>query len=172
MPTTTPSRAAARRATRSVVTVAFVAAVGGSGAASAYWSAPGGAGAGHSGTGVTTAVTLTPGAVRASLHPGGTGDVSTEARNPDAATVVLTTLQLDTTQGSDGLAVDAEHPACPATAFSFTAPDDGGTGWTVPGRVGNGDGILAITLPHALRLAADAPNGCQGATVTVFLRSA
>ena len=166
-----PSRAAARRATRSVVAVAIVAA-GGAGAASAYWSAPGGAGTGLSGTGVTTAVTLAPAAVTASLHPGGTGDVVTEARNPDAAEVVLPSLELDTTQGSGGLAVDAEHPGCPAAAFTFTASDDGGARWHVPGKVGNEDGTLEITIANALRLAADAPNGCQGATVTVYLRAA
>ena len=119
-----------------------------------------------------TTVVLAPGAVTASLYPGAAGDVPAEARNPGTAAVVVPALELDTTQGVSGLAVDAGHPGCPTTAFSFTGAGNAGGGWTVPGRSGGQDGTLVITLPGAVRLAADAPNGCQGATVTVFLRAA
>ncbi|HET6562527.1 MAG TPA: hypothetical protein VFG72_11685 [Marmoricola sp.] len=172
MSATMPRHTGARRAsTRSVVAAALVAvAIGGGGAASAYWAGLG-TGTASGATATTTAVTLTPGTATASLHPGGTGDVSAEARNPGSAEVVVPSLELDTTQGSLGLAVDADHPDCPTTAFTFATQDNGGAGWTVPGRSGGQDGELVLTLPHALRLAADAPNGCQGATVTVYLRS-
>jgi hypothetical protein len=172
MPAPSPRTArAARPTTRAVAAVALVlVAVGGGSTASAYWSEPGG-GTGAAATGTTTAVTLMPGVVTGSLHPGGTGDVSAVASNPDTGATVVEALELDPTQGEQGLAVDTDHPGCPTTAFTF-AVAAGSAGWTVPGRSGAEDGRLAITLPHALQLAADAPNGCQGATVTVFLRSA
>jgi hypothetical protein len=172
MPETRPSHPAARRAaTRSVVAVAFVVAVGGTGAASAYWSETGG-GTGSGATGASTALVLTPGTVAASLHPGGRGDVVAEARNPGAAEVVLGALELDTSQGSQGVAVDPGHPGCPATAFTVATRDDDGASWAVPGRSGGVDGSRRLMLPGAVRLATDAPNDCQGATVTVFLRVA
>ena len=172
MTETRPSHAPARRAaTRSVVAAAFVVvAVGGTGVASAYWSSPGG-GTGTGGTAASTAVTLEPGTVAASLHPGGRGDVAAEARNPGSAAVVLGALELDTSQAGQGVAVDPGHPGCPATAFTVVAQDNDGAGWVVPGRSGGVDGTLRLVLPGAVQLAADAPNECQGATVTVFLRA-
>jgi hypothetical protein len=172
MPETTPSHPAARRAaTRSVVAGAFVVAVGGAGAASAYWSGTG-VGAGSGGTDASTAVVLTPGTVAASLHPGGRGDIAAEVRNPGAAEVLLGALELDTSQGSQGVLVDPGHPGCPTTAFSVVAQDNDGAGWVVPGRSPGVDGTLRMVLRDAVQLAADAPNACQGATVTVFLRAA
>jgi hypothetical protein len=143
----------------------------GIGSASAHWSGPGG-GDGTAGSGTSAAVTLTPGVVTASLHPGSAGDVSTEARNPGSAEAVVPALELDPTQGDQGLAVDSRHPSCPASAFTFATQNGGGAGWTVPARDGAGDGELTVTLEDSLHLAMDAPNGCQGATVTVFLRAA
>ncbi len=173
--TTRPGTGRARRtllraAVPVVVPVAALAAVLGGGGASAYWTEAGG-GTGSSGTAVATTVTLTPGVVTASLHPGSAGTVAVEASNPGTAEVVVTALGLDTAQGSLGIAVDADHPACPATAFTFATQDNAGSGWTVPGASGATAGRLAITLPQSLTLATDAPDGCQGAVVTVFLRS-
>lgn len=172
MPATSPSHAAARRATsRSVVAAAFVVAVSGAGVASAYWSQPGTG----TGTGATAAsaavVTLSPGTPTGSMYPGGSGNVSVEATNPGATEVVLPSLELDTTQGTDGLTVDAGHPGCPTTAFTFVTQDNGGNGWSVPGGSGGGPGHVVLTLPQALTLATSAPDACQGATVTVYLRA-
>jgi hypothetical protein len=172
MSATRPRHSAARRATtRSVVAVAFLVVIGGASEASAYWSNAG-SGAGAGGTASSVAVTLAPGTVAASLHPGGRGDVAAEARNSGTADVVLRSLELDASQGSQGLAVDADHPSCPSTAFTFATQDNDGAGWLVPRRSAGSDGTLRVVLPGAIQLAGDAPNECQGATVTVFLRAA
>lgn len=171
--TSTPRQPRARRvSTRGVVALTLPAAVLGGGQALAYWSETGTG----TGTGATAAaaavVTLAPATPTASMYPGGNGDVSVAAMNPGATEVVLPSLQLDTTQGTAGLTVDAGHSACPTTAFTFVPQDNGGAGWTVPGSSGGNAGHVVLNLPQALQLAASAPDACQGATVTVYLRAA
>ncbi|MDQ1536941.1 MAG: hypothetical protein QOE58_1334 [Actinomycetota bacterium] len=145
-----------------------VLAVATGGVANAYWSNTGsGTGTGTSGT--TVAVTLTPGSATASLYPGGTSNVVLSVSNPNLSTVFITSLALDTSQGTSGYAVDGGHSGCSLAALTYTTATNGGAGWTVPAKVGAVNGTLAITLTTPLAMGAAAANACQGASFTVYL---
>jgi hypothetical protein len=138
------------------------------GVAAALWTGSGG-GFGSGTTGTTQPVVLTPATPTAGLYPGQRADVVLTVANPNAAPVVITSLRLDEARGDGGFAVDAGHAGCATSALSYTTQTDGGTGWTVPGRVGPEGGTLSVTLPNALAMATDASDACQGATITVYL---
>ncbi|HEX4444707.1 MAG TPA: hypothetical protein VHZ81_14145 [Galbitalea sp.] len=159
-----------RRILGTIVMIVVAAAVtlGGAGVAYAYWTA-GGSGTAAGGTGTTVAVTLTPATPTAALLPGGTSGVVLTAINSNVATVRINSFSLDTTQGNAGFAVDAAHSACTLGALSFTTQTNGGSGWTVPGRVGATNGSLSITLTNSVSMSAAALNACQGATFTFYV---
>jgi hypothetical protein len=142
------------------------------GAASAYLTG-GGGGTATAATSIPLAVTISPGAPSAALRPGGATDIVLTATNQNVGQARLTSLVLDTARGTAGFAVDTDHAGCTTSSFSLSAPsyDAGGAGWTVPGASGGNPGTLALTLTQALTMALDAPNACQGATVTVFLKA-
>lgn len=135
------------------------------GTAAAFWRGPG-AGNGAGAAGTTAAITLTAGSVSADLYPAGTAKVSTTANNTNGASVRIGSLALDTTRGTNGFTVDAAHSGCPVSTFGFTTQSNGGAGWTIPGN-----GSLAISMPDALAMAANAANACQGVIVTVYLKA-
>jgi len=150
--------------------VVVVASLGFCATALAWWSATGSESG--SDTAATVApVTLSSGVTTTPLYPTGTttGGVATVVSNPNEFPVRIPSLVLDTTGGTDGFDVDAGHAACGVTSLSFTTQTNGGAGWTIPARAGGIDGTLAIDVT-AVALAADAPNACQGATFTVYLR--
>lgn len=134
----------------------------------AYWSGTG-TGLGSGNTGVTTALTLSAGTPSASLYPGGQANVVLSASNPNTAIVHITTLSLNTAQGTGGFSVDAGHSSCSVAALTYTSQTNGGSGWDVPKKVGAVNGTLGITLSNALAMAASAADACQGATFTVYL---
>lgn len=134
-------------------------------AASAYWSGPGG-GAGLAGTGTTQAVTLSPGTADSQLYPGAQTAVRLSATNPNAASVRIGSLALDTSQDSAGFAVDTAHSGCDLSSLSFTTQTNGGAGWSLSA----GD-VMALDLPASLAMSASASNACQGARFTVYLRA-
>jgi hypothetical protein len=138
------------------------------GVALAAWSATGMGGA-DAGTGTTLAVTLAPGTPTAGLYPGGRGDVVLSITNPNPSAVTVGSLALDPGQGDGGFAVDAGHPGCSASTFTFATQTNGGAGWSVPGRLAGVDGSRTVTLVGALSMRVDAGNGCQGVTATVYL---
>jgi len=138
------------------------------GAAFGYWSGSG-SGAGSATTGASVAMTLSPATPTATLYPGGQADIVLSVSNPNTHAVHIGSLALDTSQGTVGFAVDAGHPGCAVSTFSFTTDTNGGAGWTVPGKVGAVEGTLAITLTNALAMGVSAANACQGATSTVYL---
>lgn len=138
------------------------------GAAYGYFSATGSGNA--SGSNATTSpVTLSPGSPSANLYPGGLSSVVLTVSNPNATAVRIGSLTLDTSKGTAGYSVDAGHPACPTTTFSFTTQTNSGAGWTVPPKSGSVNGSLSITLANALTMSVNAANACQGATATVYL---
>ena len=151
-----------------VVAAAFTLVIGGTGVAYAYWSA-GGSGAALGGTGTTVPITLTSGTPTTGLAPGSSSSVVLTATNSNAASVHVTSLTLDTTQGTSGFSVDAGHSGCALGALSFSTQTNSGSGWDVPGKVGGVNGTLSITLPSSLGMATSAANACQGATFTVYL---
>jgi hypothetical protein len=140
----------------------------GGGVAYAYWDA-GGVGTGSGPAATTVAVTLSPGTPTATLYPGGQSTISLTVTNPNAATVHINTLVLDTTQGSSGFAVDSGHSGCALASLSYTSQSNGGTGWVIPSKVGAVNGTLAITLANSLAMSATAANACQGAVLTTYL---
>jgi hypothetical protein len=151
-----------------VAAAAVVLVLGGAGVAYSYWSA-GGSGLASGGTGTTIPIVLTAATPTAGLLPGSSSSVVLTASNSNVASVHVTTLTLDTTQGTGGYSVDAAHAGCSVSALAFTTQTNGGTGWNVPGKVGSVNGSLSITLTSALGMATSAANACQGATFTVYL---
>lgn len=160
-----PAGAGMRARTRGwlVAAVAVAAIVGMGGTANAFWTTQG-TGTGSSATGTATAsVTLSAGASTGALRPGSSVAVTTTATNPNDAEVRITSLVLDTMRGDGGFGIAGASGTCPASAFAFTGS---AAGWDVPR-----DGSRTISLPGALTMTSTAPTGCQGATVTVFLRA-
>jgi hypothetical protein len=151
-----------------VALVAFIGVLLLNGGAQAFWTG-GGSGTGAGSTDTVQAVTLSPGTMSGGLTPGGTRDVVLTVSNPNLATVSVRSLALDTSQGTNGYSVDAGHSACAVTALSLATQNNGGSGWTIPKKVGAVNGTLSVTLPNALSLNLNAANACQGATFTVFL---
>jgi len=160
----------ARRSLRSLLltlSLAVLSVLGG-GVAYAYWGGSGN-GSGTGTTGTAAAVTLTPGTAPSGLYPGGQVDVALAVSNPNLTPVLLSSLALDTGQGTGGFAVDAGHSGCAVAALSFTTATNGGAGWTVPAKVGAVNGTLSVTLTNALAMDTAAANACQGASFTVYL---
>jgi hypothetical protein len=157
-----------RRRVEAIVCGVTVALALGSGAY-AYWSATGGGIGGASAGPSVTAVTISPGTPDSALYPGGQASVTLTVDNPNAVAVHLNNLLLDPTQGTGGFAVDAAHKACGVASLTYTSQNNAGAGWDVPAAVGATDGLLSVTLPTAVSMAANAPNSCQGAVFTVYL---
>lgn len=153
------------RRTLTLIGMALFLTLGSIGGALAYWTGPG-SGSGSTATAVTESLQLTPGTPTAGLYPGGQSDVTLAVANPNAATVRLVSLALDTSQGSGGFAVDASHSGCGLTTLSFTTSDNGGSGWTI-----SGGATISVTLTGALAMSSAAANACQGATFTVYLKA-
>ncbi len=136
------------------------------GVAAAYWIATGG-GSATAATASTSPLTLAPATPTAQLFPGGQANVVLTVTNPNAASIRVGSLALDTTQGTSGFAVDGGHAGCGLATLSFATQTNGGAGWTVPGS-----GALSVTLTNALSMGIGAANACQGATFSVYLTAA
>jgi hypothetical protein len=154
-----------------MIVAIVVVTIGGAGVAYAYWTA-GGAGTGFGATGTTVPITLSAGTPTASLLPGGQTSVMLTMTNSNTARVKVSSLALDTTQGTGGFSVDASHTGCTLSTLSFATQTNAGAGWTVPGKVGAVNGTLAVTLISSLSMSLSAANACQGATFTVYLLAA
>lgn len=154
------------RLTRLLLTAGLVLAVAGS--ASAYLDAAGsGAGAG------TVSASVQPVEVNAAspnseaLLPTGmaSGDVKATIANPNSSPVHISSLSLDTSQGSSGFSTNAG-----SCALSFTTQTNGGEGWTIPASGQPGD-PLTIDLEGSLTMGTSAANACQSQTFTVYLKT-
>lgn len=128
------------------------------------WLTASGSGNGSGSSSVTTQdVTLSAAAPSARLYPGSSSAVAATISNPNASPARVRSLVLDTSQ-SGGFDVDPAHAGCDADAvLTFTAQN---AGWTVPAN-----GSAPVTLADAVTLARSAPNACQGATFTVYLKA-
>jgi hypothetical protein len=120
-----------------------------------------------SSAGVAQPVTLSGATPGAQVAPGASADVKLTASNPNSFEAHVPSLELDTSLGSDGFAVDAEHSTCDLSTLSFTTQS---VGWIVPPKVGATNGTLTIDLANAISMDSDAANACQGATFTVYLK--
>jgi hypothetical protein len=90
-----------------------------------------------------------------------TGDVKATITNPNTSSVHLTSLSLDTSQGTSGFSVNAS-----ACALSLTAQTNGGNGWTVPAS-----SQITVDLTSSLTMGPAAANSCQGQTFTVYVKT-
>jgi hypothetical protein len=110
-----------------------------------------------------TNLTVTAGTDSQSLLPTGaaTGDVAITLVNSNSARVHITSLALDTSQGSAGFSANAA-----SCALSFVAQTNGGSGWTVPAN-----GTLAVDLTSSVTMGTSAPGSCQGQSFTVYLKA-
>ena len=144
-------------------------ALGGYGA-SAFWHGSA-SGSGSAATETPALVVLSPGTPSDALLPGARADVVLTVSNPNASQVHIGSLTLDPTEGTQGYAVDGDHPACDVSSLSFSDQSNGGAGWSVPGRVGAEDGTASLMLTDALAMAISAADACQGASFSVYLRA-
>lgn len=96
------------------------------------------------------------------------GGVSTALSLDNNRSVQLhvSTLSLDTSQGSGGYTADSGHSACsPSSAQLGFTPQS--TGWTLEPM-----SSTAVTLGSAITMGAGSPSSCQGASFTVYLKVA
>jgi hypothetical protein len=132
----------------------------------AYWTGPGAGTASGTTNTLGPLIALTPGSPTSALYPGGSSDVVLTMTNANLFDVPIATLTLDTTQGTNGFAVDAPHNSCVLSTLSFTTQT---TGWTAPLKIGGTNGSLPVTLTNALSMTNTAADACQGAAFTVYL---
>jgi hypothetical protein len=149
---------------RGKVAVAVLIALGVAAGAAAYFTSTG-SGSGSANVGTTQAVTITAGSPTSSLYPGGSADVRATISNPNSVQVRITSLALDTGEGTSGYSANAS-----GCALSFTTQINGGSGWTVPPKFGSLNGTLDVDLIDAISMGAGAANSCQGQTFTVYLK--
>lgn len=146
-----------------VMIVGLVAVLVVSAVAYAAWTSNG-SGTGTATAGTASGVTLSNGTAGTLLVPNGSADVATVVANPNAYNVQVSSIALDTSQGTNGFSVDAGHSACNLSSLSFTTQTNGGSGWTV-----NANGNLNVDLTGAISMSNAADDSCQGAAFTVYL---
>ena len=122
-----------------------------------------------SGTGsalATSAVNLTlaPGAPSGALFPTGSADVATSVANSNPFPVHVSSIALDTGQGSSGFDVDGGHSGCNLGSLSFTTATNGSSGWDIPAG-----SSVDVDAASAIAMSGAANDSCQGATFTVYL---
>jgi len=149
----------------SLTAIFIVLALTATGVALAFWTSAAN-GSGSAATGTTQAVTLSPGTATAQLYPGGQAPVELSVTNPNPGSVRFGALSLDTSQGTNGFAVDGAHSTCSVASLTFTTQTNGGAGWTAGGAAS-----LPITLADSLAMNTDAAQTCQGASFTVYLQT-
>ena len=122
-----------------------------------------------SGTGSASAtsavgLTLTAGSPSGLLYPGGSADVDSSVSNSNPFPVHVSSVSLDTSQGTNGFDVDAGHSGCNLSSLSFTTATNGGAGWDIPAS-----SSVGVDAAGAIAMSSAANDSCQGATFTVHL---
>jgi hypothetical protein len=123
-----------------------------------------GSGTGTASATSAVALTLSGGTPQSSLYPGATADVDTSAQNQNPFPVHVSSIALDTSQGTDGFSVDAGHSGCNLSSLSFTTADNGSAGWDIPAN-----SSIDIDAADSVAMSSAANDSCQGATFTVYL---
>jgi hypothetical protein len=135
-------------------------------AAYAAWTVNG-SGTGTASATNAVALTLSGGTPQSSLYPGASADVDTSAQNQNPFSVHVSSISIDTTQGSNGFAVDAGHSGCNLGSLSFTTANNGNAGWDIPAN-----SSIDIDAANSIAMSGAANDSCQGATFTVYLTAA
>jgi hypothetical protein len=136
------------------------------GVAYAAWTVNG-SGTGTASATSAVALTLSGGTPQSSLYPGASADVDTSAQNQNPFPVHVSSVALDTSQGTNGFSVDAGHSGCNLGSLSFTPANNGNVGWDIPAN-----SSFDIDAANSIAMSGAANDSCQGATFTVFLTAA
>ena len=123
-----------------------------------------GSGTGTASATSAVALTLSGGTPPSALYPGASADVDTSVANSNPFPVHVASVALDTSQGSNGFAVDAGHSGCNLSSLSFTTATNGGAGWDIPAN-----SSLDVDAANSIAMSGAANDSCQGATFTVYL---
>jgi len=132
-------------------------------AAYGAWSVSG-SGTGSASAATASSLALTPGTPATALYPNGSADVATTIANSNPFPVHVSSIALDSGQGSNGFAVDAGHSTCDLSTLSFAAQTNGGSGWDIPA-----DDTLDVDATDAVSMSGSAGDPCQGAAFTLYL---
>jgi hypothetical protein len=151
-----------KRLVRIAVIAAAALAVAGA-VAYAAWTVNG-SGSGSASATSAVDLTLSSGTPSSALYPGATGDVDTTVANSNPFPVHVSSVALDTTQGTNGFDVDAGHSGCNLSSLSFTTATNGGAGWDIPASSSSD-----LDAAGAIAMSGAANDSCQGATFTVYL---
>ena len=143
-----------------------IATVASTGVGYAYWSTTGhadGASATLTSRPNTLAVTVTATVVSttATLHPGGSGNVTITFDNPNSFAVTVTGLSFGAATAANcttsGVTISA---AAVATAL-------GANGLAVPAKSGGVDGSAPLTVPNGASMSTASTSDCQSKTLTI-----
>jgi hypothetical protein len=144
------------------VIAASALAVGGAGAAWAAWNLTG---SGSTSAKAANAQALTIDSVQVvGLSPGSKSDIKFTAKNPNAFPVRITGIDIVSIHSGTAKTCADNNVAAQAP---LTLPDSAAL--TVGPAAGAVPGSKDITVPDAIKMIADAANGCQGAVFSVDL---
>jgi hypothetical protein len=129
----------------------------------AAWSVTG-SGTGSASARTAANLTLTPGTPASALYPNGSADVATAVANTNPFPVHVSTIALNTGQGTNGFAVDAGHSGCDLSTLSYASQTNGGSGWDLPAS-----DTLDVDAAGAVSMSGAAGDACQGASFTLYL---
>jgi hypothetical protein len=123
-----------------------------------------GSGTGTASATSAVALTLSAGSPQSSLYPGGSADVATSVQNSNPFPVHVSSIAIDTTQGSSGFTADGGHSGCNLGSLSFATATNAGNGWDIPAN-----SSIDVDAQSAIAMSGAANDSCQGATFTVYL---
>jgi hypothetical protein len=132
-------------------------------AAYGAWSVSG-SGTGSASAASASNLTLSPGSPASALYPSGTADVATTVANGNPFPVHVSSIAIDSGQGTNGFSVDAGHSGCDLSTLSFAPQTNGGSGWDVAAN-----GTLNVDVADAVAMSGAAGDACQGASFTLHL---
>jgi hypothetical protein len=128
------------------------------------WLSSHGSGSGSGTTHITlSGVTVTGATANQSLLPTGTatGDINLTLTNGNTSRVHISSLALDTSQGTNGFSSNAS-----GCALSFATQTNGGNGWTLAAN-----GSTSVDLTNSVTMGTTAASACQGKSFTVYLKA-
>jgi hypothetical protein len=143
---------------------AGIALVASTGVGYAYWSASGladGTSTTLSSRPNTLAVTATAASTTATLHPGGSGNVTITFDNPNSFAVTVTGLSFGSATAAN---CTASGVTISATAVSTAL---GASGLPVPAKSGGVDGSSPLSIPNGASMSTASTSDCQSKTLTI-----
>lgn len=152
-----------RRRRSTTITLLLVTALAVTAGAGAYLSSAG-SGTGTGSTQITLGqLTITGATATQGLLPTGaaSGDVDVILHNGNAGPVHVSSIALDSAEGSSGFSTGAA-----GCQLSFATQTDGGNGWSV-----GADSSISLDLTDSVTMGTGAASACQGQSFTVYLKA-